>query len=147
MVDVVTQEVRSRMMSGIRGRDTKPEIALRRALHARGFRFRIHVKGMPGKPDMVFPKWGAALFVHGCYWHRHQGCSKATTPSSNARFWQEKFAGNVSRDERNVELLIAEGWRVGVVWECCIGKLPDDGTVDEVAGFLRDRIRAIAEWP
>ena len=147
MVDVVTQEVRSRMMSGIRGRDTKPEIALRRALHAWGFRFRLHVQGLPGKPDMVFPKWCAVLFVHGCYWHRHEGCQKATTPSSNTQFWEEKFVGNVSRDQRNLDLLVAGGWRVGIVWECCIGKKPDKAVVDEIAGFLQEPDRALAEWP
>ncbi len=134
-------------MSGIRGRDTKPEVSLRRALHARGFRFRLHVKKLAGKPDLVFPKWRSVLFVNGCFWHRHEGCSKASTPSTNTRYWSEKFAGNVARDRRNVEGLLAEGWRVGIVWECRIGKKPDPALVDEVANFLRDRNRIRAEWP
>ena len=147
MVDVVTPEVRSRMMASIRGKDTKPEIALRRALHACGFRYRLHERKLAGKPDLVFPKWGSVLFVHGCYWHRHEGCPKASTPSSNVRFWQEKFARNVARDRRNVGRLLADGWRVGIVWECCIGRKPDPALVEEIADFLRDGDRTRATWP
>ena len=118
MVDIVDTETRSRMMSNIRGKDTKPELILRRALHARGLRYRLHVKDLPGKPDLVFPKFRAVVFVHGCFWHRHPGCAKATTPATRVEFWQEKFRANVLRDQKNSERLTETGWRICTVWEC-----------------------------
>lgn len=118
MADIVSPEVRSRMMSGIRGKNTKPEIFLRKALHAEGLRFRIHAK-LPGKPDMVFPKWNAALFVHGCFWHGHD-CHLFKWPQSRPEFWKAKISGNVARDQDNIVRLTEAGWRVGVVWECSI---------------------------
>lgn len=118
MADIVDRATRSRMMSGIRGRNTRPEMAVRRHLHAAGFRFRLHRKDLPGKPDIVLPRHKVAIFVHGCFWHRHAGCPKATTPSSNIEFWQKKFADNVARDARDRAALEALGWRVLVVWEC-----------------------------
>lgn len=117
MVDVVDRATRSRMMSGIRGRDTKPEKLVRSFLHRAGLRFRLHAS-LPGKPDLVFPKHRAVVFVHGCFWHRHAGCRYAATPSSNAEFWQAKFDANVARDNRVARQLRKEGWRVFVVWEC-----------------------------
>lgn len=118
MADVVSKETRSRMMAGIRGTNTAPEIALRKEMHARGFRFRLHVRRLPGKPDLVFPKFRAAVFVHGCFWHRHVQCRFTTTPTTNAAFWSAKFAGNVTRDERNVAKLHEASWRTAIVWEC-----------------------------
>lgn len=117
MADVVDRATRSRMMSGIRGRDTKPEKRVRSFLHRAGLRFRLHTS-LPGKPDLVFPKHRAMVFVHGCFWHRHTGCRYATTPSSNAEFWQKKFDENVARDKRVTRRLRMEGWRVFVVWSC-----------------------------
>ena len=117
MADVVDRATRSRMMSGIRGRDTKPEKQVRSFLHRAGLRFRLHAS-LPGKPDLVFPKHGAVVFVHGCFWHRHAGCRYATTPSSNVDFWQAKFDANVARDKRVTRHLRKAGWRVLVVWEC-----------------------------
>ena len=111
-------ETRSRMMSNIRGKDTKPELTLRRALHARGLRYRLHVKDLPGRPDLAFPKFRAVVFVHGCFWHRHAGCAKATNPGTRVQFWREKFESNVKRDQRNSERLKIMGWRVHTVWEC-----------------------------
>lgn len=109
MTDIVSPEVRSRMMSGIRAKNTRPELVLRRALHALGFRYRLHVRNLPGKPDLVFPKYRAIIQVHGCFWHRH-GCSKTTNPASNSEFWQMKFTRNVDRD-REVECRLREfGW-------------------------------------
>ena len=105
-------------MSRIRSKDTAPEVALRRALHALGFRFRIHRKDLPGKPDIVLPRHRVVIFVHGCFWHRHAGCRIATTPKSNTEFWVEKFERNVARDARSIDLLKAQGWRVIVAWEC-----------------------------
>ena len=105
------------MMAGIRGKDTAPELAVRRFLHRAGLRFRLHAR-LPGKPDLVFPRYRVALFVHGCFWHRHPGCRYTTTPASNAAFWQQKFAGNVSRDARVQRQLETLGWQVHVVWAC-----------------------------
>ena len=105
------------MMAGIRGKDTAPELAVRRFLHRAGLRFRLHAR-LPGKPDLVFPRYRVALFVHGCFWHRHPGCRYTTTPASNAAFWQQKFAENVSRDARVQRQLETLGWQVHVVWAC-----------------------------
>ncbi|MBK8686909.1 MAG: DNA mismatch endonuclease Vsr [Betaproteobacteria bacterium] len=120
MGDIVSPSVRSRMMQGIRGRDTTPECALRSLLFRSGFRFRLHRRDLPGRPDIVLPKHQAAIFVHGCFWHRHSGCSRATTPSTNYEFWQVKFSANIARDERNLAALRQLGWRIAVVWECAL---------------------------
>lgn len=120
MPDVVDRETRSRMMAGIQGKDTKPELSLRRALHARGFRYRLHAKDLSGKPDLVLPKHRAVVFVHGCFWHRHEGCRFATTPATRPEFWQAKFAANVARDSAVCSMLLRDGWRVATVWECAL---------------------------
>ena len=118
MADVVDPETRSRMMSGIRGKDTKPEMAVRRALFAAGFRFRLHRRDLPGAPDVVLPGPRVAVFVHGCFWHRHMACGLAKLPATNAEFWRAKLDDNVKRDKRAVAALRTAGWRVLVVWEC-----------------------------
>jgi DNA mismatch endonuclease (patch repair protein) len=105
------------MMSGIRGLNTKPEIIVRKALFATGFRFRLHRKDLPGCPDIVLPRLRVAIFVHGCFWHVHQGCRHARIPTSRREFWEAKLAANVARDVRAVDALLLEGWRVLVVWE------------------------------
>ncbi|MFC3716506.1 very short patch repair endonuclease [Luteimonas soli] len=120
-MDVVDRATRSRMMSGIRGKDTKPELAVRSFLHRAGLRFRLHAR-LPGKPDLVLPRYRTAVFVHGCFWHRHEGCRYATTPASNVEFWQEKFAANVQRDARAKQQLEEAGWRVETVWACQLGE-------------------------
>ena len=117
MVDVVDKATRSRMMAGIRGRDTKPERIVRSYLYGVGLRFRLGSK-LPGKPDLVFPKYRVALFLHGCLWHRHANCRVATTPSSNRKFWEDKFSANIERDKRAKILLRKVGWRPIVVWAC-----------------------------
>lgn len=117
-MDVVDPATRSRMMAGIRGKGTRPEIAVRRALHAAGFRFRLHDRRLPGRPDIVLPRYRAVILVHGCFWHRHEGCRLTTTPATRVEFWEQKFAGNVARDARDAVLLAAAGWRIAVVWEC-----------------------------
>lgn len=109
---------RSRLMARIRGKNTRPEIAVRKWLHAAGFRFRLHRENMPGKPDLVLPKWRLALFVHGCFWHQHPGCKRATMPKTREAFWRNKLALNVSRDARQMAELEVRGWRVAVIWEC-----------------------------
>ena len=118
MVDTVDSATRSRMMAGIGAADTAPEMAVRRYLHACGLRFRLHDRSLPGRPDIVFPGARIALFVHGCFWHRHPGCRFATTPSSNASFWAAKFAANVARDTAKSDRLRELGWTPLVIWEC-----------------------------
>lgn len=105
-------------MSRIKGRDTAPEMRLRRALRGRGIGYRLQAKDLPGRPDVVFRGARLAVFVHGCFWHRHEGCRSASVPKSSVAFWTAKFSANVRRDRRNIERLLAAGWRVGVVWEC-----------------------------
>jgi DNA mismatch endonuclease (patch repair protein) len=124
-------------MSGIRGRNTRPEVFLRSALHARGFRFRLHVSDLPGKPDLVFPKHHAVIQVHGCFWHRH-GCAKTTNPSTNVEFWQNKFRQNVERDVKTQASLEKLGWRFGLVWECALSKQVETIIIDRISGFLLD---------
>ena len=122
MADIVDRATRSRMMAGIRSRDTKPELVLRRAIHARGLRYRLHDRQLPGSPDLVFRRFSAVCFVHGCFWHRHTGCPYATTPSTREEFWRAKFNENTERDERNRRELFHAGWRIAIVWECTLRK-------------------------
>lgn len=117
-MDIVTKEKRSRMMSGIKGKNTKPELLLRSALHKLGFRFRIQRKDLPGKPDIVLSKYKTIIFVHGCFWHRHPGCKYAYTPKSNIEFWTNKLEGNAIRDRLTEKSLEEMGWRIIIVWEC-----------------------------
>lgn len=117
MVDVVDAETRSRMMAGIKSRDTKPETVIRSGLHARGFRYRLTTTGVPGKPDVVLPKWRTVILVHGCFWHWH-GCALSKIPATNVGFWKAKLEANKRRDQEVKRLLAADGWRVAVVWEC-----------------------------
>ena len=139
MTDIVDRATRSRMMAGIGSRNTKPELVLRRALHARGLRFRLHVRKLPGTPDLVFRRFGAVCFVHGCFWHRHEGCRYTTTPATKEEFWQNKFAANVERDRRDRRALLEAGWRVAVVWECALRKGVESMTVSEVEHWLRGK--------
>ena len=131
-MDIVDRATRSRMMSGIRGKDTRPELMVRSFLHRAGLRFRLLPK-LPGKPDLVFPRFRTAVFVHGCFWHRHEGCRFATIPTSNALFWQKKFTENVLRDARKEQQLEELGWRVLIVWACQLN--------DRELGKLATRIR------
>lgn len=118
MTDVHSREVRSHNMSRIKGRDTQPEMRVRRLLHGMGFRYRLHVSGLPGKPDLVFPRARAVLFVHGCFWHMHRCKYGKPAPATNKTFWAEKRRSNVDRDKRNRRLLKKDGWKVFEVWEC-----------------------------
>ncbi|MGM5031164.1 very short patch repair endonuclease [Tardiphaga sp. 803_E3_N1_3] len=118
MVDIVSPARRSEMMSRIRGKGTKPELIVRSAAHRLGYRFRLHVKKLPGSPDLVFRSKNVALFVHGCFWHRHDGCRYCYEPKSNIEFWNQKFKNNVVRDQRVRMGLEELGWRVAVIWEC-----------------------------
>ncbi|MCU1720222.1 very short patch repair endonuclease [Pseudomonas sp. 5P_5.1_Bac1] len=116
--DTITPQARSLMMSRIKGRNTKPEILVRSLCHSLGLRFRLHRKDLPGSPDLVFPKHRLCLFVHGCFWHRHQGCKYAYTPKSRQEFWLPKLERNVARDKSSEEALRGMGWKVVIIWEC-----------------------------
>lgn len=113
------KETRSKIMSRVKQKNTAPEIRLRKELHRLGLRYRLHDKKLPGTPDIIFPKFKAVLFVHGCFWHRH-GCKATTTPGTNQEYWQKKFRENIARDQRNVDALVSKGWRVMIVWECVL---------------------------
>ena len=117
-MDNLTPEQRSEIMGRVKARDTGPEVRVRQLLHAMGYRYRLHVSELPGKPDIVFKSRAKVIFVHGCFWHRHAGCEHARTPKSRVDFWVPKFEQNQLRDKRNVRALRAEGWKVLIVWEC-----------------------------
>ncbi len=138
MTDVVSPETRSRMMSGIRGKDTRPEMLIRKLLHRRGFRYRLHDKKLPGKPDIVLPRYRAVIMIHGCFWHGHD-CHLFKWPLSNAPFWNEKLTKNKSVDERSYNSLKDAGWRVLTIWECALKgklKLPVKQIADEIVVWL-----------
>lgn len=137
-MDVVDAATRSRMMSGIRGKNTAPEMLVRRFLHARGYRYRLHRTDLPGKPDLVLPRLKVCIFVHGCFWHRHPGCAYATTPKTRPEFWKEKFQKNVMRDLANINALEDSGWNVLTVWECHLKNDP------EALERLAEKLRIIA---
>lgn len=137
MIDVVDKATRSRMMAGIRARNTKPEVMLRSALHRRGFRFRLHAKGLPGKPDIVLRRYHAAIFVNGCFWHGHD-CLYFKLPATRTEFWREKIAANRRNDVRAIDELCSNGWRVAVVWECATRVAPAgvDNLIDSLAVWI-----------
>ena len=137
MIDVVDKITRSRMMAGIRGKDTKPELGLRRALHRQGLRYRLHVAELPGRPDILLPRHRAAIQVHGCFWHRHDRCAFCTTPASNMRFWKAKFGETIKRDKRNLEALRKLGWKVAIVWECSVKDEGAEAVAGRIAAWLR----------
>lgn len=138
MTDFLSPKGRSERMSRIRGKDTGPEVALRKVLHSLGLRYRLHGSGLPGRPDLVFPRYKTIVFVHGCFWHRHAGCSIATTPKSNTAFWLEKFEKNVARDARTSQALQALGWRVLIAWECELGSTSKaQATGEKLARLIR----------
>ena len=136
MADRVSPVVRSRIMAAIRGKDTSPELAVRRYLHRCGLRYRLHAAGLLGKPDLSFPRYRTVVFVHGCFWHVHPGCRYGRIPNSNRAYWASKLRRNVLRDKRNVSQLKELGWHVETIWECQIG--------DRVLSRLACRIRSRA---
>mgnify|MGYP000863008343 CR=1 FL=1 len=133
-MDRISPQKRSEVMSRIKGKNTKPELVVRRLLHRMGYRFRLHRKDLPGKPDIVLPKWRTAIFVHGCFWHGHE-CPRGSTPASNVEFWSEKIRRNKERDQRAVSALGNAGWQVLTLWECELKVLDD----------LTKRLEAIGE--
>lgn len=135
---------RSALMARIRGKDSKPEMTVRRVAHALGFRFRLHRRDLPGTPDLVFPRLQKVIFVHGCFWHRHPGCPRTTTPKTRAAYWADKFERNIERDLRKETALKALGWDVLIVWEC--ETFDRDALARRLHGFLtrihRDRLNS-----
>lgn len=139
MADIVSEAVRSRMMSGIRGKNTKPEMLLRKGLHRLGFRFRLHDRKLPGKPDLVFPKYKAVIFAHGCFWHGHD-CHLFKWPATRAAFWREKIGRNRIVDQRSEQALNEAGWRYGIVWECALkgkARIPVEDILARCTKWLR----------
>lgn len=132
MTDIVSPERRSEMMRRIRSEGTSPELTVRRYLHALGYRYRLHAKDLPGSPDIVFRSRRLAIFVHGCYWHRHPDCRLAYTPKSRTEFWEDKFRANVRRDRRTAAQLEELGWRILVVWECDVRAGRLDWIIDAI---------------
>nr|WP_018858505.1 DNA mismatch endonuclease Vsr [Rhizobium sp. 42MFCr.1] len=139
MPDVVDQQTRSRMMSGIRGVNTKPELVIRKALHRQGFRFRLHAHDVPGRPDLLLPKYRAAIFVHGCFWHGHD-CSLFRVPGTRTEFWQAKIDRNRNRDAEVAVQLADQGWRQLSIWECAFrgpGQIGLDETIARTVQWIR----------
>jgi DNA mismatch endonuclease (patch repair protein) len=141
MADTVDRLTRSRMMARVRGKNTKPEVALRRALHRLGLRYRIHASDLPGRPDVVLPKYRAAIQIQGCFWHRHEHCAYATTPASNRPFWKKKFRDTIARDKRMLEALRQRAWRVAIVWECALRREQACSVADQIYRWLHSRKR------
>ena len=146
MIDVVDKQARSRMMSGIKGKNTKPELIIRKALFAKGLRYKLHDKKLPGKPDLVFPKYHAVIFIHGCFWHRHS-CHLFKWPSTRPDFWKKKINRNIEVDKRNYKQLKKDGWYILTVWECALkgkNKLPFNRMIDDISNWLefgtRDKV-------
>jgi len=136
MADTVTPEIRSRIMSAVRGKDTQPEMAIRRGLHSLGFRYVLHDRRLPGKPDLAFPKYRAVIFVEGCFWHGHEGCKLFRLPSTRTDYWRDKIARNVERDRATRGALDGLGWRHLTVWECAIRGKGAEDAVRQAADWL-----------
>lgn len=134
---------RSEMMSRIGSRNTKPEMVVRQGLHALGFRYRLHVRNLPGSPDIVLPKYRSVILVHGCFWHAHEGCRYFRMPKSNTEFWKDKIARNVERDIRQTDELVKAGWRVLIVWECATRDLSTKKLIETVAAWLHREVRIV----
>jgi DNA mismatch endonuclease (patch repair protein) len=122
MADVHSKETRSYNMSRIRSKDTKPELLVRRFLHKNGFRYRLHVKDLPGKPDIVLPKYKTVIFIHGCFWHGHEGCKYSTLPETRKDWWRNKIGKNIANDRKSEEILMATGWKIIIIWSCSLKK-------------------------
>jgi DNA mismatch endonuclease (patch repair protein) len=117
-MDVHTKEIRSKNMAAIKGKDTKPEMLVRRFLHANGFRYKLHDKSLPGKPDIVLPKYKTVIFIHGCFWHGHKDCKYFVIPKTRTEWWLNKINGNIDNDAKAIKALKKEGWRIITIWEC-----------------------------
>jgi|SRR5690554_1361359 len=138
MADIVDKQTRSRMMSGIRGKNTKPELVVRQALHARGFRYRLHRKDLAGKPDITLPRYNAVIFINGCFWHGHS-CHLFKWPKTRPEFWRSKIGANQERDRKSIETLLDQGWRVFILWECSIKNARAESlapVIDELSSWI-----------
>ena len=145
MSDVHNAATRSKNMAAIKGRDTKPELRIRQALHKAGFRYRLHDKTLPGKPDIVFPRYKAALFINGCFWHHHD-CHLFKWPQTQQEFWQKKISGNVENDRRKMAQLQEAGWRIGIVWECALKgrtRITEDASIQALIHWLESDDKTI----
>ena len=143
MTDVHSKQIRSKNMAAIKSKNTKPELIIRKALFAKGFRYKLHDKKLPGKPDLVFPKYHAVIFIHGCFWHRHN-CHLFKWPSTRPEFWKKKINRNVEVDKRNYKQLKKDGWYILTVWECALkgrGKLPFNKLILDVSNWLEFGVR------
>lgn len=138
MTDIVQPHIRSRMMSGIKGKNSKPEILVRRLLFAAGFRFRLHRRDLPGTPDIVLAKRKVVIFVHGCFWHAHDGCRYFKLPSTRSDFWKAKLQGNVDRDQKAITSLISSGWRVLSIWECATRELQEEELSKQIIAWINN---------
>lgn len=136
MVDRVDKQTRGRIMAKIPNKDTKPELVMRKALFKRGLRYRLHVRQLPGKPDLSFPRYRAVIFINGCFWHWH-GCKNTRFPSDNAEYWHAKINRNRQRDQENYEKLLRDNWRILVVWECALTKTQLGATVNKVLNWIK----------
>ena len=145
MPDVLTPAQRHRCMSHIRSKATKPEMTVRRWLWAHGYRYRLNVKSVPGKPDIVMRKYRTAIFVNGCFWHGHEGCKQYVLPKTNTEFWQNKIENNRARDQRNYDILLQNGWQVIVLWQCYLTNDKLESTMQQVAVSLNRNFLALAQ--
>lgn len=147
MADIVDKATRSRMMSGIRSKHTRPELALRRSLHSRGFRYRLHLIDLPGKPDMAFPRYHAVVLIHGCFWHGHD-CRYFRWPGTRPDFWRNKIERNRANDQKALQALLESGWRACIVWECALRGQSEaalNSLTDRIATWLRDGENLVEE--
>ncbi|ENG6107316.1 DNA mismatch endonuclease Vsr [Serratia liquefaciens] len=142
---IVDCNTRSRMMSGIKGKNSRPELILRRFLHQQGFRYRLHVEKLPGKPDIVLPRYELCIFVHGCFWHHHDGCKYATTPKTRSAYWMRKFVANRQRDIQVKMQLHVAGWRVFEIWECGL-KGQYEREINWLPEYINSDIKTL-NWP
>jgi DNA mismatch endonuclease (patch repair protein) len=137
MADVHSKEQRSYNMSRIKGKDTKPEILVRKFLFSKGFRYRIHVKDLPGKPDIVLPKYKTVIFIHGCFWHGHDGCRYFVMPKSNLEYWNNKISKNLFNDKKHNQSIIEQGWKIITIWECDLKKDKIENSLNNLLDQLR----------
>jgi len=137
MADVHSKETRSYNMSRIRSKNTKPEMLVRKFLHKNGFRYRLHVKNLPGKPDIVLPKYKTVIFIHGCFWHGHEGCKYYVVPKTRTEWWLNKISGNILNDNNAEAALIEAGWKINKIWECDLKKLSFEKTLNNLLEALR----------
>jgi DNA mismatch endonuclease (patch repair protein) len=137
MADVHSKATRSYNMSRIKGKDTKPEMLVRRFLHAQGFRYRLHVKDLPGKPDIVLPKYRTVIFVHGCFWHGHEGCKRSALPKTRTKWWKEKISKNVLNNETALNILVSTQWKVIILWECQLKPSIQETTLNSLIAIIK----------